>query len=363
MQERVTIFVIVAIIAYLWWQNTYSNSIRLHLVQDKIGNEALVLSGRLAGTHRALFMIDTAYAGAPVMSTSYLAVQSRCNGGSVQSRYLRCIDMLRHEVSENDRHAAIHSLIAEGRCRAFTSGCTMRLMGIGVTSEAQADMLLCPSLKFDGGGGVTVGSVDADIMVTNPLHGSVHIITSDYLLHRAPCIIEPAKGRLTLRVPITQQLVLRPSFDFHEAFMVGGAFAVLMQVGGVTLRIVVDTGAAAALSVGRDSLEKIQTCHASGRTATQSGVNGERVCSDVLLAPVSIGAIDMGSVEVFANETNVEGADGHAGIGMLRALDMWFESSAIGFRRSSLPTRKSNATSIGSCNKELPLCASSPSKN
>lgn len=353
-----TLVVVSVLVAWLWQREGGASARRrVHLVRDALGNESLVLSGTLAGAHRALFMIDTAYAGAPVLSTSYLAVQGHCDGllDGVEARYRRCVDALRNEVRENDRHTAMHALLREGRCRAFTSGCTMRLMGIGATSEAQADMLLCPSIRLDGAS--DGGLVDADVMVTHPLHGSVHILTSDYLLHRAPCVIRPRVGLLHLRLSLFEQLTMRPTFDFHPAFMVGGAFAVLMDVGGASLRIVVDTGAAAALSIGRNALAKLSTCAATSRRATQSGVNGEQVCSDVLVAPVRIGALDMGSVEVFANAMDVEGADGYAGMGLLRAVDLWLEPRAIGFRRSSLPPRGSDATAPGSCGGALPACA------
>ena len=41
----------------------------LHLLDDGTGNESLIVDGTLAGD-RVLFLLDTAYAGAPVLSIS-----------------------------------------------------------------------------------------------------------------------------------------------------------------------------------------------------------------------------------------------------------------------------------------------------
>jgi hypothetical protein len=334
-------------------------AVRLTLARDALGNEALVVGA----DDGALYMIDTAYAGAPVLSTSYLSVQRRCGAGlsAVGARYAACVAALRSEVGEDARHAAVRRLLEEGRCRAYTSGCTMRLMGIGATSEAQADMLLCPGLRFRGGS--RREAVDADIFVTNPLPGSVHILTTDYLLHRAPCVIRPGAAKLHLRVPPVWQSVMRPSFAFFPAVLVGGAFAIPMTVGGAALQIVVDTGAAAPLSLGSDAIARVKLCALTGRRATQSGVHGERVCSDILRAAVRIGdepvdGLDLGQVEVFAMEQPVAGADGYVGIGLLRAFDIWLQPDAIGFRPSGLSPRGVEASAEGSCGRDArPACA------
>ena len=324
----------------------------LHLVRDAVGNEALVVEGVLVGTP-SLFLVDTAYAGAPVVSMSYLAAGSNAfDPGSVETRYRRAMHALRHEVTEDARHAALRGLLAQGACRSYTSGCTMRLMGIGTTNEAQADMLLCPP--------VLPGShahVDADVLVTHPLHGSVHILTCDFLLHRAPAVLRPRAGTLELGV---HDPLRRHGFEMHPARFVGGAFVVAMTVGDAPLQIVVDTGAAAALSLGASAARKLRTCAATARRATQTGVHREKVCSDVLTARVRVGSLDVGEVEVFATAGEVQGADGYAGMGLLRSVDLWLQPDAIGFRRSGLAPRRSEATRAGRCDgaqSKLPTCA------
>lgn len=74
---------------------------RLTLARDATGNESLILEGDVAGQTRALFMVDTAYAGAPVLSTSYLAVQDTCGGprANTSERFARCVRALRLRIA------------------------------------------------------------------------------------------------------------------------------------------------------------------------------------------------------------------------------------------------------------------------
>ena len=324
----------------------------LHLVDDGHGNESLVVDVTLGGL-RTLFMVDTAYAGAPVISTSFLNVQSRCAGGSVSARARSCLALLRSEVTEDDRQAGVaHRLLARTHCRAFTSGCTMRLMGIGETRENQADMLLCPSIRIDGRDDVS--PVAADVLVSNPLRGTPHILTMDYLLHRAPCTLLPGRGEIVFHD-------YSGGFETLDATMMGGSFVVPFRVGGTVLQIVLDTGAGICLSLAPTAVERLSACAfpASGRTSvTQMGVNGERVCADVLRAEVSVGSLHLGEVDVLANDAPVQGADGYAGMAFLRALDLRFEYARVGVRFSGLPVRPVASAALGTCpGARVPACA------
>lgn len=332
-----------------------SSSSRLYLVRDSLGNESLVVRGTIAGVRDALFMIDTAYAGAPVVSTSYLSVQSQCGGiNDVQTHYLRCMASLKGEITNDDRHRAVRTLVHSGVCRSFTSGCTQRLMGIGATQESQSDMLLCPAIGIGGTHDMT-----SDVLMTHPLRGGIHILTTDYLLHRSPCVLRPGTGRVYFGTNVG-----RHTFEFHPAKLVGGAFVVPMRVGDDILEIVVDTGAAAALSLAPSAVARLRSCRTLSKRAYQSGVNGERVCSDVLEADVWIGRFHPGRVEVFANSREIHGCDGYAGMGLLRAFDLWLQPDAIGFRSSGLSVRASQATVDGVCDttRSLPCAATSTSR-
>jgi hypothetical protein len=338
-------------------------TVRLVLAADDDGHETLVVAG--TGAYRdALFLVDTAYAGAPVLSTSYLATLAEGTSGllrgSVEARYRAAVRRLRQGVAADARHAAL-ARVRHTTCRAFTSGCTMRLMSIGTIAEAQSDMLLCPPLRL----GAARADVDADVFVTHPLPTSVHVLTCDYLLHRAPCVLAIAAGTLHLRLSNVEVATMAPGFRFFAARFVGGAFVVDMLVGDAPMRVVVDTGAVATLSLGRTAAKRLRTCTrgAPPRRTAQAGVNGEEVCSDVLRAPVRVGGveatgvIDLGVVDVLVNEGEVEGADGYVGLGLLRAVDLWLEPGRIGFRRNGLAPRSSMATVEGACpSGGLPSC-------
>lgn len=319
------------------WRST-----ALYLTEDENGHEVLLVKARLDG-HSTLFMVDTAYAGPPVISTSFLSVRDS-SFSSVRTRYLRALRaMAQHPRTESVRKR----LLQRGRCRAFQSGCTMRLMGIGATEEAQSDLLICPPL------GVAPGW-SGDILVTNELKGTPHILTVDYLIHNAPCLLNLSTGRLFTRCMWGGLY----AFEFHEPTFVGGAPAVHFTVGHSRLLIVLDTGAASTLSLSKTAAMTLQRCDATGapRSLTQIGVNGERVCSDIIVCPVEVGNIKLGDVDVLINSHPVEGADGYAGMGVLRSFDLWIEPTRIGLRKSSFPVAKATAgVSSNSCGERVSL--------
>ena len=319
---------------------------RLEIVTDRVQNEAFVMSSKLDSTE-TLFQLDTGYAGPPVLSSSFLADGPVFDPiQSTQDRYTAALKSMRYGAGKERQDAAVKLLHTSGRCRAFSSGCTMRLMGIGETSEMQADMMICPSIQFrdfKNENFVNVGTPDADVLVTHPLSGSVHILTCDYLLHRAPCVLCPSEQKLYISVNDADQKGLIADFEFFSTFLVGGAFCVTVNVGEVDMRMVVDTGASSHVSCGRSAAKKIRGCSNSTSMVTQVGVHGERVCSDVIRGDVRIGATGTVShVPIYVNEGDVEGSDGYIGIGLLKLYDIWLEPHRIGFRRNrshaSFPT-------------------------
>lgn len=350
--HTLSVFVLVLVVLRSLLSTRRRGAVRVRLMTDQLGNEAMITTARISGAP-AFFMVDTAYAGAPVLSTSYLSLRGTGSYAmSDEERYRLVVDGLRG-VTADERHAAVRRFLTTNTCRSYTSGCTMRLMGIGSTTETQTDMILCDNVRFDN-----ADTFSSDVFVTHPLQSSVHILTMDSLLHRSPCVIMPAKETMLWHV---NSPLLRASFEFHTPTYVGGAMRVTMRVGGADLEIVVDTGAAAPLSIAASTIDRIRTCErpAEDMRALQRGVNGEDVCSDRFLVEVAIGQIDLGRVEAFANSIDVTGADGYAGLGLLRMLDMWISPERIGFRRSGLPSKSPKGLSRGACaSRPVFRCAS-----
>lgn len=312
----------------------------LTLSKDVAGNEALVVIADVPGLFSgAVFVVDTAFAGAITLSLSYLGeMPSKFPSASVTAKYQSASERAAR-ATDASRSRALERLLSAKTCRSYTSGCTMRLMGIGEVRESHADMALCNGLSLWGR--AQEEESDGEVMLTNPLPGHVHILTIDYLLHRAPCMLCPRDGIIVGNAS-------RTGFDLHPAYFVGGAFAVWMRVGGEWLRIVVDTGASATLSLSHSRVDSLR-CAAMGRHLHQTGVHGERVCSDVIRVSVQVGAWELGELEALINNVDVEGADGYAGMGMLRAFDIYLHPKHIGFRPNGLSTTGIPHHTAGTC--------------
>ena len=326
----------------------------LHLFGDEKGNESLYLDADFDGK-KTFFLIDTAYAGAPVLSLSYLSKlqmhKRYLTRGSVKKRFAYTMELLREQTSDKLMHESLRRFSDTSRCRSFTSGCTMRLMGIGTTNEARSDMFLCPPLKLKGPNLIPKGW-DADVFVTNPLHGSTHIITADYLLHRSPAVIQISKGRLLLnaRNHPTHR------YDKFPAEMAGGAFIVPIKIGGEILKVVVDTGASVAISLGKESGKKIKDCKATNRNLHQGGVNGEKICSDIIVTTVQLGKEVFENIQLVVNSMDVSGADGYMGMGLLRAFDLYIDRDVIGFKRNGMKVHDIRSFTEGKCKTSSVQC-------
>lgn len=313
---------------------------RLRLVEDASGNEALVVrthGGVESGV--SSFLVDTAYAGAPVISLSYLALLKR----TPSLRHAcprRAYEHVATAVapSEEEMERALQDLLRNGRSRTFTSGCTMRLVSIGAVAETHSDMLLAPALSVGG-------RRDGDVFVTNPLHRSFHILTADYLLHRAPTLLCPSSGKLVFRAaPVDVGVGMR----YVDVELVGGAPCVAMDVEGESLRLVLDTGAAAPVSLHRGA-SRLREPTDGARRATQLGVNGERVCSQVHHGDVTFAGITQRNVDVLVSDSQPMGVDGYVGMAFLRAFDLLIAPRKLGVRASGLPVKRCASTSAGAC--------------
>lgn len=326
--------------------NRKYNHFCAHLIAVDGVNEALVMEGELAG-ESMLFMIDTGYAGPPVLSSSYLAICDQCRG-SVERRYRRAVELLEAGVSEDAQNGAIDAFLNRSGCLAYTSGCTMRLMSIGATHEQQADMFMCNMLKLMTTYGAHAtpkrasSDAHADVFVTNPLPTSVHILTCDFLVHSSPALISPSRQLLNLNLSAAEDAFERVRMTMHPLAMSGGSFVVELRLGGEQFRCTVDTGAPGPVCLSAAASARLRACDRDARDTRvlrQAGVNGEEVCSELVGASMEFGGASFENVPVFVNDSDTEQVDGYIGMGVLRAFDILVSTSGIGFARGTLPMR------------------------
>lgn len=226
-------------------------------------------------------------------------------------------------------------------------------------------MLLCPMLQIKNWRGAYLGAKGhsgpkADVFVTHSLPSSVHILTCDFLLHHAPSALWMGRQSLELDIQPVRALLLSRRFHRMPIDMSGGAFVVPIRVGGAIMRCTVDTGAPASLSIGYDALARIGHCRRSTPNSVlrQTGVNNEKICSELLQIDVDFCGKTFKDCVVFANSMAVEQVDGYVGMGFLRAFDMMFASEGIAFSPSGLRVKTvqdyASVTSKGKCGISIP---------
>lgn len=354
-----------------------SRSLRLHLLNPDGLNEALVLEAKLS-RKQCMFLLDTGYAGPPVLSKTYLAASRGAPpllpfpspwAAPIRQRYREILDRMSH-VQEDDEHGALNEYIQTCGCYPYTSGCTMKLMGIGSTVEQQADMLMCPMLHLRSTAGRFTAPKSrtrarADVFVTNSLKSSIHILTCDFLLHHSPCLICIERERLELDLPLYRYASLSRGFATSPARFSGGAFVATVEIGGVEFHCTVDTGAPGPICLGLQAASKIEQCAlGDSQILKQSGVNGESICSQLIEAEILFCARTY-KAPIFVNDKPTDHVDGYLGMGFLRAFDLLLTHDSIGFRQNSLHLHPYSyymgRAAPGKCN--LPLKCGSPKTN
>jgi len=343
---------------YVLLEWSKSHTLPLYLVNDSNGlNESLVLEAKLNG-ERTLFMLDSGYAGSLVISTSYMAVQHKCRRGDALTRYRKSLKLLRAGVSDDERHDVVDRLVRHRKCQSYTSGCTMTLAGIASTVQQQADMLLCHPVEFKTRWGwyatpTSHSKPRADVLVTNALPTSVNILTCDYLIHSSPALIKMKSQTLELFLSPLVVSLCASSFTFVDSKMLGGAFVIPIALsGGEVVHCTMDTGAPGPICLGPSAIGKLSKCQRSMKKVIQVGVNGERICSDILFTSGSVGGIRFDTMGVFANDMDTDGVDGYVGLAVLRALDILILPNSIALRPSGLkPNTQFSGASPGTCSK------------
>ena len=315
----------------------------LHRVAPDGKNEALVLRGKV-GPYSGLWQLDTGYAGPPVLSTSYLATQRpTMPTTSVAAEYAAArANMRGAAVTAEARQAAVDAFVrATGAFR--TPRCTMNLAGISGAVTQQADMMVCPPLALGGRASPKARApVKADVVVTNPLPNSVHILTVDYLLSVAPVCLELDPARCARACPRGAWRRSRPPSRRRRHSLSGGA-PVVRVGGGVAFRCTLDTGSPTGVALGRAASRALREGGAAvrplARHVVQTGVNGERVCGELASARVAVFGFAVDDAAVLCNDADTAGVDGYVGMAFLRGFDLLLTATTLRARRSSQAPR------------------------
>lgn len=309
------------------------NRVRLHLQGGN--NPCLLVKFKVKGYH-SVFLIDTGFAGAPVLNSSLLKGLK-----SEDSSYETAFNVATQMKSNNrNNFLSVQEFTKHNKCTEYTSGCTLRLMGIGATQEKSSDMLLCPAIELEHTNGgyadckKNVELPSSDVFMTNSDMRSPHIMTIDYLIHISPLIIDFDAQVMKYGIGMAELLASQVTFNQCTTEFSGGAFVAVVTVGGVPVRCTVDTGASVTISISNSKREKMISKPLNKRLK-QMGINGENICSDIHEADVVFCGTTIKNAVVFVNSNEVEDTDGYIGIGLLKCFNLFILENSLFCKRNS----------------------------
>lgn len=304
---------------------------------DVVGgaNIAFVVRARL-GTHDTAFVVDTGFAGPPLLSLPFLCTESGTRK-SASAHHSEGSSLA--ETKESKQHSALNRFISKNACVSYTAGCSVNLVGIGSSTNVTSDTILAPPillLAADGSvvcGKTCAGLPMADVVSTTPM-ATTHILTLDWLRQLAPCCLMPSSQKIALAIPPQSMASLRPSFTSVTREMSGGAFVAHIKVGGVSMRATVDTGAVVFVAIGATAARKVQECSVHPpKKVNQAGVNGEQICSEVVSSTVEFAGVEV-SVPVYMNDTDLGDVDAYIGAAFLVGFDLLVMGDELLARKS-----------------------------
>ena len=324
------------------------------------GAASLVVFARI-GALEAPMVIDTGFSGAPLLSLPWLARQKP--GTSCERVYLKTLAELDKGPPGSFECVETLDLFVKGSgVSSFTAGCSNVLQGIGGMKTVTSEMLLTPpiELQSEDGSFFVARHIEADVLTTTDAP-TCHLLTVDFLRQNSPSLVAPSTGEMSLRLASDKADEFRRSGFLMSSELRGGAFVAEILVGGRTFRVTVDTGSPLTVSLGRRAADQVRMCHAhEAKRLVQRGINGERVCSDIVWAAVKLGASESMQLPVFLNDSDATDADGYVGLGLLRGYDLMFDESKLFAIRSGLAIDADAIYALGTrawCSSAAPRCA------
>ena len=316
---------------------------------------ALLLRGRIRGVS-TLFLIDTGYAGPPVLNTHFLAAAPDDDAGHEE-----LMRRVRGRVRAAGEYAALRRFMGRAGGVDFASGCRMNLTGIASSTEKHADLILTSALAFETAEGefespsARSGLPGGDVFVTNSIANTPHILTVDYLCQRAPCLIDVGHARVEWCVPAARFLALRAAFARLPSVRGGGVFHVPVTVGGVDFRCVLDTGSEMCVTLHRVHVKRFE-CSREWRSIRQSGIDDQSACVAAVDAPVSFAGHAFPACLVGMSESARATVDGYVGMGLLRCFDLLLTQDDVFARRNGHRCARLADVVDARCGAAAPLC-------
>lgn len=337
-------------------QSCLTNVVSFDIVGDT--NPCIILESRIGG-HECLFMVDTGYAGSPILSLPMLTCESKLSSqGTIEQRTAAAIASVNtYRISETEQEQTLVKFMEEQGAVEYTSGCTMRLMGIGSTAENTSEMLLCPPLEFKTKTGEYTSCKacamlpHADVLGTNRMK-NLHILTIDFLKHVSPCLFDFKAKELTVSIGTADYMKIVHNYTSISSELSGGSFVAKITIGGRDFKCTVDSGASAFVSLSSSAASKIKKCKHASTKIRQIGVNGEDVCSDIVQCNVTFCHQSFEDVPIFLNNFDLDDVDGYIGLSLLRSFDLLITKDELLCKYNELDLITSHISLIasdGSC--------------
>ena len=249
----------------------------------------------------------------------------------------------------------------------FTAGCRVRLVGVSATTERHSDLILSDEILFlapEGRYASSRSNTDlprGDVLVTNSVPNTPHILTADYIRHHAPCLLLISGGRVEWCVPNARFLYLTSFGGFSNVpcAIAGGAYVVHATVGGAQIRCVLDTGSESCVTVGTAAASRMDRCLGTGLTTSSVGVSGRASCSRLIRADVTLAGRTVEACSVAVSSFHDPSVDGFIGMGVLRCFDWLLTARAVFARPNGNPHSGASVLEAGQgargCEAAVPL--------
>ena len=327
--------IIVGMLLAIWHRTAPYSSVATpgttHALFTDSKTSTLLLDTRIR-TLRTIFLIDTGYAGPCVLNTHFMARKTVDEDEDV----VQALDGVRGKRLATQEYAALQQFMALTASSDFTSGCRMQLTGISTSTHKHSDLVLTHPLSFrttEGDYSCPKSALPAaDILVTNSVVDTPHILTMDYIRHHAPCMIETQRKRVTWCMS-TFAFAAAVSFTHVSRHLSGGVFLIPVNIGGVVAKCVLDTGSEMCVTLSPHVGHAIR-CTGAWKSISQSGIQEQRACSAVVEAAVEVAGSVFEPCLVGIN-TIESHVDGFVGMGLLRCFDLLITRNDVWLRRNA----------------------------